>query len=168
MEILGIVGRQNSGKTTLITRLIPELKRRGLAVSTVKHAHHGFELDTPGKDTYRHQEAGAEEVLFTSSQRWVLMREIGEGPEPSLDELIRRMAPVDLVLVEGFKSLPLDKIEVRAAGEPGPTLQSADETVVAVVGGEGLRDLSVPAFGRDDTGAIADFIAARVDGASQA
>lgn len=162
MQILGIVGRQNSGKTTLITRLVPALKDHGLRVSTVKHSHHGFEIDTPGKDSFRHREAGAEEVLFTSAQRWVLMREIGKEEEPSLDELIGRMAPVDLVLVEGFKTLPLDKIEVRATDNDEPSLQSADETVVAVVGGPMGAEPPVPQFGRDDIAEIAGFILARV------
>ena len=92
MEILGIVGRQNSGKTTLITRLIPALKALGLSVSTVKHSHHGFEIDTPGKDTFRHRESGAEEVMFTSNKRLVLMREIGDGPEHCEEERFRANA----------------------------------------------------------------------------
>jgi len=161
MEILGIVGRQNSGKTTLITQLIPALKALGLRVSTVKHSHHGFEIDTPGKDTFRHRESGAEEVMFASNQRWVLMREIGEGAEPPLENLIAHMTPVELVLVEGFKTLPLPKIEVRAPENTEPTLQSGGEYVVAVVGDQS-PEISVPTFGRDDIDPISAFIAARV------
>jgi molybdopterin-guanine dinucleotide biosynthesis protein B len=161
MEILGILGRQNSGKTTLITKLVPALKSLGLRVSTVKHSHHGFEIDTPGKDTFRHRESGAEEVMFASKQRWVLMRELGTGTEPPLEDLIAHMTPVDLVLVEGFKTLPLAKIEVRAPENTEPTLQSGDEHVVAVVGDQN-PEISVPTFGRDDIGPISDFIAARV------
>jgi molybdopterin-guanine dinucleotide biosynthesis protein B len=161
MEILGIVGRQNSGKTTLITLLVPALKALGLRVSTVKHSHHGFEIDTPGKDTFRHRESGAEEVMFASNKRWVLMREIGEGAEPALEDLIAHMTPVDLVLVEGFKTLPLAKIEVRAPENTEPTLQSEDDHVVAVVGDQ-RPEISVPTFGRDHIDPIATFIAGRV------
>ena len=165
MEILGIVGRQNSGKTTLITRLVPALKAIGLRVSTVKHSHHGFEIDTPGKDTFRHRESGAEEVMFASSKRWVLMREIGDGPEPPLEDLIARMTPVDLVLVEGFKTLPLPKIEVRAPEDPEPTIQSTDDSVVAIVAPAADPAGPVPTFGRDDIDAIAALIVGRVTAA---
>ncbi len=162
MEILGIVGRQNSGKTTLITRLIPALKALGLSVSTVKHSHHGFEIDTPGKDTFRHRESGAEEVMFTSNKRWVLMREIGDGPEPTLEDLIARMTPVDLVLVEGFKTLPLPKIEVRAPKDTEPTIQPTDDSVVAIVAATADPAGPVPTFGRDDIDSIAALIVGRV------
>lgn len=162
MQILGIVGRQASSKTTLITRLVPELRSRGVSASTVKHAHHGFDIDTAGKDSFRHREAGATEVLVVSGERWALMHELAEGAAPTLEELVGRMAPVDLVLVEGFKTLPIDKIEVRGAGDDGPSLQSADETVIAVVADLPLADAptdsSIPTFGRDDIAAIADFI----------
>ena len=164
MEILGIVGRQNSGKTTLITRLVPALKALGLRVSTVKHSHHGFEIDTPGKDTFRHRESGAEEVMFTSSQRWVLMREAGDGPKPPLEDLIARMTPVDLVLVEGFKTLPLPKIEVRSPEDTEPTIQSTDDSVVAIVAATANPGGPVPTFARYDIDAIAAVILSRVTG----
>jgi len=165
MKILGIVGRQNSGKTTLITRLVPALKALGLRISTVKHSHHGFEIDTPGKDTFRHRESGAEEVMFASRKRWVLMREVGDGPEPSLEDLIAHMTPVDLVLVEGFKPLPLPKIEVRGPGNTEHTIQSTDDSVVAIVAPAADPAGPAPTFGRDDIDAIAAFVAARVTAA---
>ena len=119
MRVLGIVGWSGSGKTTLLTRLIPLLRARGLTVSTVKHTHHGFDMDRPGKDTYRHREAGAHEVLVASGTRWALLHEV-VGPEPGLPELLTHMHPVDLVLVEGYKGHPFPKLEVHrpALGKP--------------------------------------------------
>jgi molybdopterin-guanine dinucleotide biosynthesis adapter protein len=118
-KIVGIVGWSGSGKTTLLVALLPLLRARGLSVSTVKHAHNGFDLDRPGKDTFRHREAGAQEVLVTSPQRWALLHET-DGLEPSLPELLARMQPVDMVLVEGFKTHPFPKLEVHrpALGKP--------------------------------------------------
>ena len=109
---MGIVGWSGSGKTTLITALLPLLRGHGLSVSTVKHAHHGFDMDRPGKDTYRHREAGAREVLVATGKRWALLHEV-EGDEPPLPELLTRLSPVDLVLVEGFKNHPFAKLEVH-------------------------------------------------------
>lgn len=111
MRVLGLTGWSGSGKTTLLTSLIPLFRARGLSVSTVKHAHHGFDLDQPGKDSHRHRQAGAREVLVGSATRWALLHE-NDGPEPSLPELLSRLSPVDLVLVEGFKANPHPKIEV--------------------------------------------------------
>ncbi len=111
MKVLGLTGWSGSGKTTLLTALIPLFRARGLSVSTVKHAHHGFDLDQPGKDSYRHREAGAREVLVGSATRWALLHE-NDGPEPTLPDLLARLSPVDLVLVEGFKANPHPKIEV--------------------------------------------------------
>ena len=120
MQILGLAGWSGSGKTTLLTALLPLLTARGLRVSTVKHAHHGFDLDQPGKDSWRHREAGAHEVMIASSRRWALLHE-NEGEEPSLAALLARLSPVDLVLVEGFKSYPHPKLEVhRPALGRGP------------------------------------------------
>ena len=115
MRVIGFAGWSGAGKTTLIVRLIPELNRRGLSVSTIKHAHHNFDLDQPGKDSYEHRAAGAEEVLVASANRVALMRELRGAPEPSLAELLRLLKNVDLVLVEGFKRDPLPKIEVFRA-----------------------------------------------------
>ena len=112
MRVFGLAGWSGSGKTTLMTALIPEFVARGLAVSTIKHAHHAFDIDQPGKDSWRHRQAGAREVIVASNRRWALMRELREAPEPSLDELLQKMSPVDLVHVEGFKRHPHPKIEV--------------------------------------------------------
>jgi len=112
MKIFGLAGWSGSGKTTLVSRLIPLLTARGLSVSTIKHAHHGFDVDKPGKDSYVHRKAGATEVLVTSAHRWALMHENRGRPEPSMDELIGYMTPVDLLLVEGFKAYPHEKLEI--------------------------------------------------------
>lgn len=132
MKVLGIVGWSGSGKTTLITTLLSLLHSRGLSVSTVKHTHHGFDMDRPGKDTYRHREAGAQEVLVASSQRWALMHEVA-GNEPELPELLARLSPVDLVLVEGFKAHRFAKLEVHrpALGKPPIWPDHTDVAAVA-------------------------------------
>ncbi len=126
MRVIGFAGWSGAGKTTLIVRLIPELNRRGLSVSTIKHAHHNFDLDQPGKDSYEHRAAGAEEVLVASANRVALMRELRGAPEPSLAELLRLLKPVDLVLVEGFKRDPLPKIEVFRAANGKPPIYPDD------------------------------------------
>lgn len=131
-KVVGIVGWKNSGKTTLVERLVSELTARGVRVSTVKHAHHDFDIDHPGKDSYRHRIAGAHEVIVASAQRWALIHESREAPEPSLAELVAHLAPCDLVLVEGFKFGPHRKIEVRRSDACGPLMADGDETVVAV------------------------------------
>ncbi len=131
MNVLGIVGWSGSGKTTLTVALLPLLRGFGLTVSTIKHAHHGFDMDRPGKDSHRHREAGAREVLVVSSRRWALLHEI-EGAEPSLEELLARMGKVDLVLVEGFKSHPGPKLEVWRASLGKPPLWEQEPGVVAV------------------------------------
>jgi molybdopterin-guanine dinucleotide biosynthesis protein B len=129
MKVLGIVGWSGSGKTTLLVSLLPLFAARGLTVSTVKHAHHGFDMDQPGKDTHRHRQAGAREVLVTSGARWALLHEVA-GPEPALPDLLARLEPVDLVLVEGFKSHPFPKLEVfrPALGKP-PIWPDAPEVI---------------------------------------
>ena len=132
MRVLGIVGWSGSGKTTLLTRLIPLLRDRGLVVSAVKHTHHGFDMDRPGKDTYRLREAGAYEVLVAAGTRWALLHEV-TGPEPDLPDLLARMQPVDLVLVEGYKTHPFPKLEVYrpALGKPPIWLDQPDVVAVA-------------------------------------
>lgn len=161
--MLGIAGWSGSGKTTLITRLIPVLVDRGIRVSTVKHAHHRFDIDTPGKDTWRHRQAGATEVLIASDRRIALMRELRDEAEPGLDELLARLAPVDLVLVEGYKTSMHSKIEVHRAATGKPPLYPDDPTVLAVVSDAvtGIPD-GRPVFGLDAIDAIADFAAAQV------
>jgi molybdopterin-guanine dinucleotide biosynthesis adapter protein len=158
MRIFGLAGWSGSGKTTLITALIPEFISRGVTVSTVKHAHHAFDIDQPGKDSWRHRQAGAREVMVTSEHRWALMHELRDDPEPSLDELVRRLSRVDLVLVEGFKRHAHPKIEVyrRAVGKP--LLHPDDRFVVAIAADESLPEFSVPWLSLSDASAIADFI----------
>ncbi len=131
MKALGVVGWSGSGKTTLLTAMLPLLRARGLSVSTVKHTHHGFDMDRSGKDTFRHREAGAHEVLVASGARWALLHEVA-GPEPSLPELLQRMDPVDLVLVEGYKSHPYPKIEVHRPALGKPPIWPEQTDVVAV------------------------------------
>jgi molybdopterin-guanine dinucleotide biosynthesis protein B len=131
MRVLGITGWSGSGKTTLLTALLPRFLARGLSVSTIKHAHHGFDLDQPGKDSWRHRQAGAREVMISSGRRWALMHEL-EGEEPNLPDLLARLQPVDLVLVEGFKANPHPKIEVFRAALEKPPLWPGRADIVAV------------------------------------
>lgn len=159
MKIFGLAGWSGSGKTTLLTRIIPELRALGLSVSTIKHAHHAFDVDQPGKDSYRHREAGAAEVLVTSSRRWALMHELRGEPEPSMDFLLTRLAPVDIVLVEGFKSHPHPKLEVWRSAVGHGWIYPADPTVVAVAADVQPEALPLPYFTLDDHRAIAMFIA---------
>jgi molybdopterin-guanine dinucleotide biosynthesis adapter protein len=133
MRLIGFAGWSGAGKTTLIVKLIPELNRRGLSVSTIKHAHHNFDLDQPGKDSYEHRAAGAEEVLVASANRVALMRELRGAPEPSLADLLRLLKPVDLVLVEGFKRDPLPKIEIFRAANGKPPMYPNDPHIVALI-----------------------------------
>jgi molybdopterin-guanine dinucleotide biosynthesis protein B len=161
-NVLGIAGWSGSGKTTLITRLIPVLVAGGLRVSTIKHAHHRFDIDTPGKDTWRHREAGASEVLISSRTRLALMREMRDEPEPELEDLLQRLAPVDLVLVEGYKAAGHPKIEVHRAATGKPPLFPGDPTVLAVVSDAVTEAEGRPTFALDDIDGIAAFAAARV------
>ena len=157
MNIYGVIGWKNAGKTSLMERLVVEITARGLRVSTVKHVHHDVDLDHPGKDTYRHRTAGAEEVVLASATRMALMRE-HRGEEPELAVILSRMAPVDLVLVEGYKRDSHAKIEVfrREAGHE--LIQPGDPMVRAVATDAALAALSVPVLDLNDTPAIADFI----------
>jgi molybdopterin-guanine dinucleotide biosynthesis protein B len=132
MQVFGIVGRKNSGKTHLVTRLLREAAGRGLRVSTIKHAHHAFDVDVPGKDSWLHREAGAHEVLVASAQRWALMHELRGAAEPALGELLRLLTPCDLVLVEGFKREVEDRLEVYRASCGQPPLSLEDDGIDAV------------------------------------
>ena len=162
-RVFGIVGWKNSGKTTLIERLIGEFVAKGFAVSTIKHAHHAFDIDVPGKDSYRHREAGAQEVLVASAERWALMHELRDAPEPSLTELLGHLAPCDLVLVEGFKFDAHPKIEVlRALGKNG-RIADKDETVCAVATDDRTLAGPHPYLPLNDAAAIAEFICRRCD-----
>lgn len=164
MRVLGIVGYSGSGKTTLTVAVLPLLVARGLRVSTVKHAHHDFDVDQPGKDSWRHRQAGAEEVLVASGRRWALMHELRQAPEPDLDDLLPRMSPVDLVLVEGFKRGRHPKLEVWRPANQTPPLFPADASVVALATdapdqARALGAPGLPLFDVNAIAAIADWIA---------
>ena len=158
MRIFGLAGWSGSGKTTLMTALIPEFVSRGITVSTIKHAHHSFDIDQPGKDSWRHRQAGACEVMVASAQRWALMHELRGAAEPSLDELLERMIPVDLVLVEGFKHHDHSKIEVYRQALGKPPLHPDDPFVVAIASDQRQAGLSRPWLPLSDASAIANFI----------
>ena len=158
MRAIGIAGWSGAGKTTLIKRLIPELNRRGLSVSTIKHAHHGFDVDRPGKDSYEHRAAGAHEVLVASANRLALMRELRGAPEPPLADLLRMLAPVDLVLIEGFKRDRIAKIEVSRAANGKPPLYPEDPHIVALISDDARAPASLPHAPIDDLSAVADLV----------
>jgi molybdopterin-guanine dinucleotide biosynthesis protein B len=158
MRILGIAGWSGAGKTTLLAKLIPELTKRGIRVSTMKHAHHAFDVDTPGKDSYIHREAGATEVMVASGKRWALMHELRAQPEPDAAALIRHMTPVDLLLIEGFKNEPHDKLEIYRPENGKPLLSAEDPTYVAVVSDVAVPGTKLPVIDLNDITAIADFV----------
>jgi molybdopterin-guanine dinucleotide biosynthesis protein B len=160
MRIFGLAGWSGSGKTTLLTALIPELVQRRVSVSTIKHAHHEFDVDKPGKDSWLHRQAGASEVMVASSRRFALMHELRDAPEPSLDALVARMAPVDLLLVEGFKHARHPKLEVHRPSVGKPFLYPDDPHIVAVASDENLA-VPLPLLSLADISAIADFILAQ-------
>jgi molybdopterin-guanine dinucleotide biosynthesis protein MobB len=157
MRLYGVVGWKNAGKTGLMERLVTEIAGRGFSVSTVKHAHHTFDVDQPGKDSHRHRVAGATEVLLASRKRIALMHELRDEKEPTLEELLQRLGPVDLVLVEGYKRDAHPKVEAHRAETGNPLIATDDPTVRAVASDTAL-DLDRPVFDLNDTGAIADFI----------
>ncbi|MEO8715206.1 MAG: molybdopterin-guanine dinucleotide biosynthesis protein B [Acetobacteraceae bacterium] len=157
MKILGLVGWSGSGKTTLLVGVLPLLRARGLRVSTIKHAHAGFDMDRPGKDSFRHREAGAHEVLVASSSRWAMLHEV-DGAEPKLPELLARLAPVDLVLVEGFKAHPFSKLEVHRPSLGKPALWPGDASILAVASDAALPACALPRLPLDIPGAVADWI----------
>ena len=158
MRVFGLVGYSGSGKTALMVRLLPELVRRGITVSTMKHAHHGFDVDQPGKDSYVHRQAGATEVLVASEKRWALMHELRTAQEPTAADLARHMSPVDLLLVEGFKREPHDKLEIYRAENSKPLLSTDDPTYVAVLADTLVSDTKLPVIDLNDVPAIAEFI----------
>jgi len=157
MKVIGIAGYSGSGKTTLIEKLIPVLVREGVRVSLIKHAHHEFDVDQPGKDSYRHRHAGCAEVLISSSKRWALMHELRGAAEPSLQEQLRHFSPCDLVIVEGYKNEPIPKIEVHRRAGHTPLLFPEDPQVVAVATDERL-DTQLPQLDVDDAEDVARFI----------
>ena len=162
MRIYGVTGWKNSGKTTLVEALVRDFTERGLRVSTVKHAHHAFDLDQPGKDSFRHRHAGAAQVLIASRARWALMSELRDAEEPSLADLLARLDPVDLVLVEGYKRDRHPKIEARRAATAQNLIAQDDATIEAVASDAPLYGLAVPVFDLDDVRGVADFILRRV------
>jgi molybdopterin-guanine dinucleotide biosynthesis protein B len=161
MKIFGIAGYSGSGKTTLIEKLIPLFTGDGLRVSLIKHAHHSFDIDHPGKDSYRHRRAGCSEVLVTSKQRWALMHELRGAREPTMGEMIKLIAPCDLLLIEGYKREPLDKLEVYRSTLGEPLLFPQDPHIVAIAGDQRV-DAELPQFSIDDVSAIAAFICRHV------
>lgn len=157
MKTFGFAGWSGSGKTTLVKAVIPALIARGLSVSTIKHTHHNFDIDKPGKDSYEHRVAGASEVLITGASRWALLHENRGEPEPSINDMLARMAPVDLVLIEGFKSYPHAKMEIFRPEVGKPMLCAEDSSIVAIATQTPL-DVPIPTLDLDDIEAVADFI----------
>jgi molybdopterin-guanine dinucleotide biosynthesis adapter protein len=158
MRIIGLAGWSGSGKTTLLTRTIPTLTARGLTVSTIKHAHHGFDVDLPGKDSHRHRMAGATELLVASSVRWALVHELRGAAELTLSALLAKLAVVDLVIVEGYKREPLPKLEIYRAVLGKPLMQPDDANIVAIASDRPLPAAAVPVIALDDVKAIADSL----------
>ncbi len=167
MKVLGIVGWSGSGKTTLLTRLIPLLTGRGLRISTLKHAHHAFDVDQPGKDSYEHRKAGASEVIVSSARRWVQMHEIGDGVEATLAEHLRRLSPCDLVLIEGYKTERHPKLEVFRESVGKSALHPTDPRIVAVATDKRLPNLAIPQVDLNDIAAIAQLVLARAEPLAQ-
>jgi molybdopterin-guanine dinucleotide biosynthesis protein MobB len=161
MKVFGVTGWKNAGKTHLMERLVSDISARGLGVSTIKHAHHSTDVDQPGRDSYRHRAAGAREVILASGARWALMHELRGAPEPGLEALLLHLAPVDLVLVEGYKYGPHPKIEVCRAGLGREPMARENPTIRALAADTRL-DADVPVLDLDATGAIASFILSEV------
>jgi molybdopterin-guanine dinucleotide biosynthesis protein B len=157
-RVLGIVGWSGSGKTTLLTKLIPLLVDRGLRIATLKHAHHAFDVDQPGKDSYEHRKAGASEVIVSSARRWVQMHEIGAGREATLAEHLRRLSPCDLVLIEGYKSEGHSKLEVFREATGKAPLYPTDSRIVAVASDRPLPELRIPSADLNDIAAVASLV----------
>ena len=157
-RVIGVAGFKNAGKTTLVEKLVMELTRRGRRVATVKHAHHSFDIDHEGRDSFRHRKAGACEVAVVSRHRWAIIHEMGQETEPSLDDILAKLAPCDLVIVEGYKRDSHDKIEVRNLALDHPRLAGDDPTIVAIAATGPIAGAPVPVFSREDVTALADFI----------
>ncbi|NSY17943.1 molybdopterin-guanine dinucleotide biosynthesis protein B [Neorhizobium sp. AL 9.2.2] len=159
-RVFGIAGWKNSGKTGLAVRLVTEFTRRGYKISTIKHAHHDFDIDKVGADSFRHRQAGAHEVTIVSGTRFAIMHELRGDPEPSLQDVLDRIAPCDLVLIEGYKREPVPKIEARRLeSKSREPLAPTDPHIVAIAADHAVEGTSLPVFDLDDTVAIADFIA---------
>jgi molybdopterin-guanine dinucleotide biosynthesis protein B len=158
MRIIGLAGWSGSGKTTLIKKLIPSLIARGSSVSTLKHAHHGFDLDQPGKDSFFHRAAGATEVIISSARRWAILHELREEPEWDLPALVAKMSPVDLVLVEGFKRDAFPKLEIHRAANGKPLIHPDDPHIVAIAADIALPQAKIPVIDLNNVEAIADLL----------
>jgi len=158
MRIIGLAGWSGSGKTTLIKKLIPSLIARGSSVSTLKHAHHGFDLDQPGKDSFFHRAAGATEVIISSARRWAILHELREEPEWDLPALVAKMSPVDLVLVEGFKRDAFPKLEIHRAANGKPLIHLEDPHIIAVAADTTLPQAKIPVIDLNNVEAIADLL----------
>ena len=158
MKTFGLAGWSGSGKTTLAVNLLKELRKNKFTVSTIKHTHHKFDLDKPGKDSYSHREAGASEVMIASSTRWALLHELANKSEPDVKDLIRRMSPVDLILIEGFKSYLHPKLEIYRPSLNKPLLASHDSSIVAIASDGQLQNPIVPVFDLNDPVIITQFI----------
>ena len=158
MRIIGLAGWSGSGKTTLLTKVIPAMTARGLKVSTLKHAHHAFDVDQPGKDSHTHRISGATEVLISSERRFALMHELRGAPEIGLGVLLRKLTPVDLVIIEGYKSEPHPKLEVHRAVVGKPLIHPDDPAIVAIAADGHLPQAKVPVVGLDDVEAIVDIL----------
>ncbi|MEM1361879.1 MAG: molybdopterin-guanine dinucleotide biosynthesis protein B [Pseudomonadota bacterium] len=162
MKLYGVTGWKNAGKTGLVERLVAAFSAKGLKVSTVKHAHHSFDVDHPGTDSHRHRIAGATEVLLASDHRWALMHELREAKEPPLEALLSKLSPVDLVLVEGYKAARHPKIEAWRAETGHALIAPKDDTIRAVASDQPIEGLGVPNLRLEDTDGIMDFIAAEL------
>ncbi len=160
LRIIGFAGWSGAGKTTLIRQVIARLVEQGLRIATLKHAHHDFDIDHPGKDSWEHRKAGAAEVLVVSDTRWALMHELHGAPEPSLTELLAKLAPADLILIEGFKRSPHPKIEVFRAANAKPPLHPGDDSIIAIAADIAFPEAGRPVLPLDDIVAITDFILA--------
>jgi molybdopterin-guanine dinucleotide biosynthesis protein B len=157
LNILGIAGYSGSGKTTLLEKVLPLLKQRGLRISVIKHAHHDFDIDRPGKDSFRHREAGAHEVMIASGHRWALMHELRQEAEPSLEELCARLSPCDLVLIEGYKFSAIPKLAIHRTVTGHPLLYPNDANIIAVVT-DSKAALPLPTLDIDAPQQVADYI----------
>ena len=162
MKTFGFAGWSGSGKTTLIEKLMPLFVKRGVRVSLIKHAHHTFDVDQPGKDSYRHRQAGAMEVLVTSARRWVLMHDLRDVPEPSFEEQIRHFSPCDLLIVEGFKFAPIPKLEVWRP-ETGQGMLHPNDPHIVAVASDAKLETTLPLLDLNDAAAIAAFILAHLE-----
>jgi molybdopterin-guanine dinucleotide biosynthesis adapter protein len=163
LKVIGVCGFKNAGKTTLVEKLVRALSERGHRVSTVKHAHHSFDIDHEGRDSFRHRKAGASEVAVVSAARWALIHESRGDAEPSLDTILAKMAPCDLVIVEGYKRDSHEKIEVRNLELDHPKLAGDDPTIIAIAANGPVADASVPVFSRDDVTSLATFLVTHLE-----